>query len=380
MSDVWLSLTGYGISNLEALLILSVIATIVGIGYWHMGRVRHIEAHRLESELTKLQGQLEQLQKEVLAVQQQNERSQAQLVEASRHREEIRNELVVAQGQCRQLQLELDEAQRQRDLDKTQHQNKLDEVRALNDPHRINEMQNNFRREIAHSFRDGLSFVASQCRDARHELLDDQRDLGDILRHAETRALQMRQHALDVLWLESFERQTRTWELVSPREVLERVVRDQYPHAQARNVRLFFQPRSLGSVLTDRQALYRVLNAVIDNAIKYSHDQGGSVKISSFSLEDETGKWLVVDVQDDGIGMRAEIHESIFELTQRGEGLVDGAGLGLPTARREIRLLGGDLHLLESTPHAGSTFRITLPFREGDDPSLPVSASEGEAS
>lgn len=79
------------------------------------------------------------------------------------------------------------------------------------------------------------------------------------------------------------------------------------------------------------------------------------------------GRYVVIEVRDTGIGMPPGIMARIFEpffTTRRGRG---GTGLGLATVLGIIRQSGGTLHV-ESTPGAGTVFRITLPRDETPDP------------
>jgi PAS domain S-box-containing protein len=75
------------------------------------------------------------------------------------------------------------------------------------------------------------------------------------------------------------------------------------------------------------------------------------------------GRYHVISVSDTGTGMTPDVMERIFDpfFTTKGVGL--GSGLGLSTSLGIARAHGGWL-TVESTPGAGSTFRLLLPVPE----------------
>jgi signal transduction histidine kinase len=72
---------------------------------------------------------------------------------------------------------------------------------------------------------------------------------------------------------------------------------------------------------------------------------------------------VAVEVRDRGRGIREEERERIFELRERGDGLIEpGSGLGLYAARQAARRQGGDVVLVRSGPNQGSVFKATFPY------------------
>jgi PAS domain S-box-containing protein len=72
------------------------------------------------------------------------------------------------------------------------------------------------------------------------------------------------------------------------------------------------------------------------------------------------GRWALLTVQDDGVGMSEDTRGHVFEpfFTTKDEG--KGSGLGLSTVYGIVTQSGGRIHL-DSTPGRGSTFTIALP-------------------
>jgi two-component system, OmpR family, sensor kinase len=97
----------------------------------------------------------------------------------------------------------------------------------------------------------------------------------------------------------------------------------------------------------------RILQPLVENAVRHA---SGRVRIQLSG--DERG--VVVAVVDDGPGVAEDEEEAIFEPGVRGSaGHADGAGLGLPLARRLARAAGGDV-TAQAVAGAG-TFRVRLP-------------------
>lgn len=117
-----------------------------------------------------------------------------------------------------------------------------------------------------------------------------------------------------------------------------------------------------GQVLADRSRLTRVLNQLVDNAIRYNWP-GGHVELRTWLQRrgDEFG-WVIA-VRDSGRGMSAEQVRVAFEPFQRlgveQEG-IDGSGIGLTLVRRHVERLHGGVEV-DSRPGQGSEFRVWLP-------------------
>jgi PAS domain S-box-containing protein len=168
------------------------------------------------------------------------------------------------------------------------------------------------------------------------------------------------------------------------RPMLHRLVREEF------HLRFDPDPRPL-HVYADASQFDLVLVNLAMNA-QDALSAGGTVTIGTRCLElgdDATdgppglppGRWAVVWVRDDGHGMDAETLAHVFEpfFTTKRSG--HGTGLGLATTYGVVRQHGGHI-VAESSPGAGSTFRIFLPLVDPPDvaaeiPEPEVSATQG---
>ena len=112
----------------------------------------------------------------------------------------------------------------------------------------------------------------------------------------------------------------------------------------------------------DPKALRRMLDALLDNAVKFNRE-GGRVAVSAR----RAGGAFEIAVADTGIGIAREDLAKLFKpLAQLDAGLArrnSGVGLGLALARRLAELHGGTLDV-ESEPGKGSTFTLRFPAQE----------------
>jgi signal transduction histidine kinase len=102
------------------------------------------------------------------------------------------------------------------------------------------------------------------------------------------------------------------------------------------------------------------LNLLINAAQAIDEGQPERNIITVTTGRDERG-WVVVSVQDTGIGMHPEVARRVFEpfFTTKPVGV--GTGLGLSICHGIVLAMGGEL-VVESTPNFGSTFQVYLPI------------------
>lgn len=109
-------------------------------------------------------------------------------------------------------------------------------------------------------------------------------------------------------------------------------------------------------VVGDGKRIRQILLNLLSNALKFGAGRPVHVRCAS---DGEGG--VEIAVADQGPGIAPGDLPRIWEdFVQLGPGDAAGTGLGLPIARRLAELLGGSLEA-DSTPGAGSTFRLRLP-------------------
>ncbi len=114
----------------------------------------------------------------------------------------------------------------------------------------------------------------------------------------------------------------------------------------------------LPSIRGDTARLRQVLGNLVDNAVKYS-PENGEVRVTAAAANGE----VQISVRDEGPGIPPDQHGRIFEKFARADvpgGSKPGTGLGLFIARSIAEAHGGSLEV-SSAPPAGATFVLTLP-------------------
>jgi two-component system phosphate regulon sensor histidine kinase PhoR len=113
-------------------------------------------------------------------------------------------------------------------------------------------------------------------------------------------------------------------------------------------------------IMADRLHIYHVINNLLDNALKYSPKKP-EISIKS---KNENGH-LLIEVQDNGIGISRENKNKIFEKfhrLQRGDvHNVKGFGIGLFYVKSIVEKMGGIISV-ESELNNGSRFTVRIPY------------------
>jgi signal transduction histidine kinase len=171
---------------------------------------------------------------------------------------------------------------------------------------------------------------------------------------------------LDLAKIESGKMEVRV-EDFSVRDVCEGVASLARPVAERKNIDVECElDEAIPLLQQDPGKLRQIVYNLVSNAIKFT-PEGGRVTLRARA----EGRWIVVEVEDTGIGIAEEDREKIFEkfrqasLSNRTDGVLtrehQGTGLGLSIVRELSKLLGGDVSL-RSTLGQGSTFTVRLPL------------------
>jgi signal transduction histidine kinase len=114
-------------------------------------------------------------------------------------------------------------------------------------------------------------------------------------------------------------------------------------------------------IAVDKEALSRALFNLLDNAVKYSSENPRIV----LRVRNDANH-ILLEVEDNGIGISRSEQQRIFEKFYRSEqameGDVKGSGIGLTLVDHIVKAHGGDI-ILQSEPGKGTKVTIRLPLR-----------------
>ncbi|MFI5317345.1 MAG: ATP-binding protein [Myxococcota bacterium] len=115
---------------------------------------------------------------------------------------------------------------------------------------------------------------------------------------------------------------------------------------------------ALARVLADPIQIARVFQNLLANALRFRSAASPVIAVGASARERDA----LVFVRDNGIGIAAAHHESVFRVFERAHAQVrEGSGMGLAICRRVVERHGGRVWV-ESQPGQGSTFFFTLPL------------------
>jgi PAS domain S-box-containing protein len=115
----------------------------------------------------------------------------------------------------------------------------------------------------------------------------------------------------------------------------------------------------------DREKIEKVIMNILDNAFNYTRKGG---KISIDIQPDDSDQYVVLSVQDSGVGIPKDFHDRVWLRFERHDETaleldVAGTGLGLPIVRELVEMHGGEVWF-ESVVDEGTTFYVKLPQKQ----------------
>jgi signal transduction histidine kinase len=251
------------------------------------------------------------------------------------------------------------------DLDK-----KVDELAQANMAlYEMNRLKSDFLATMSHELRTPLNSIIgfSEVLASSDVLGERQRRYASNIQTSGKMLLGMINDILDLAKIESGKMEVRI-EDFSIRDVCEALANLTRPMADRKNITLECRlEEAIPLLRQDPGKVRQILYNLLSNAIKFT-PEGGRVTLRARS----EGRFVVLEVEDTGIGIAEEDRERIFEKFRQakvpGQGdnvLVrehQGTGLGLSIVRELAKLLGGEIHL-KSQLGQGSTFTVRIPLQ-----------------
>ncbi len=236
-------------------------------------------------------------------------------------------------------------------------------LRDVTELRHLEAVRRDFVSNVSHELKTPLTAMRGYV----EAVLDDQEMSADqrmvFLQKARQNTERLTSIVSDLLSLSRLESQERelSFEPLEVREVIDEVLQDNRDLAESRQVSLELETDGTSPrARADSQALHMAASNLVSNAIQYSPQETGVVRLRLTSTPEEV--WI--EVVDNGTGIPHSEQERIFERFYRIDKArsrkLGGTGLGLSIVRHVMAAHSGRVEL-ESAPGEGSRFRMILP-------------------
>jgi signal transduction histidine kinase len=133
--------------------------------------------------------------------------------------------------------------------------------------------------------------------------------------------------------------------------------------AANKEIRLFSEIKDNLFVNADKNMINTLLRNLLNNAVKFTH-RNGKVVIGAVT----DSKNVIISVKDTGLGISEDKIEKLFRIDTKhsmpGTENEQGTGLGLKLCQEFVDKMGGKIWV-ESVENKGSTFKFSIPVKEG---------------
>nr|WP_238257778.1 ATP-binding protein [Methylobacterium gnaphalii] len=241
-------------------------------------------------------------------------------------------------------------------------------LRDLTESRRLETMRADFVANASHELRTPLASLSGFIETLQGPARDDERAREQFLDIMRAQAQRMTRLIEDLLSLSRIEQREHVppTQLVDLRRIARQLVDERVPLAAERGIALTLQvPDQPLPVLGDRDELMRVVENLVENALKYGGG-GGLVQVSLAREEglDTRPAQIVLAVRDEGPGIAPEhiprLTERFYRVDTASSRRQGGTGLGLAIVKHVLNRHRGRL-VIESEPGRGTTMRVVLP-------------------
>ncbi|TGD77799.1 PAS domain-containing protein [Hymenobacter wooponensis] len=222
---------------------------------------------------------------------------------------------------------------------------------------RTNVDLDNFIYTASHDLKAPITNIEGLLQVLLNELPTNKRegDVGyvlELMQGAVDRFKRTIEHLTDVSKLQKEHAQPATQ--VSLAKVVQDVRLDLMPLIQETGAQLTLDTRNCPSIAFSEKNLRSVVYNLLSNALKYHHPD----RIPEVHLHCRTeGPYLVLEVQDNGLGLDLTRTQHMFQMFQRYHTHVEGSGVGLYMVKKMVENTGGQIQV-QSKLGEGSTFSV----------------------
>ena len=208
---------------------------------------------------------------------------------------------------------------------------------------------------VAHDLKEPLRSIAGFSQILREDLEDDLDDQSkDYISRINAGVGRMQALIDDLSRFASVENDQSTFRRVDTGAIVKDSIARLHSLLEPSGAAVFFD--NLPKVRADARQLELVFQNLIENAIKYRGDSPPNIRISA----DDDGACWTFRVRDNGIGIKQEHQERIFDIFARVTTVGKGTGVGLAIVKKIVNHHGGEIWV-DSEYGRGSEFVFTVP-------------------
>ena len=229
----------------------------------------------------------------------------------------------------------------------------------------LDSMRRDFISNLSHELRTPVSVIRANSETLIDSALEDKNQakiFAKAILHNAERLTDMVSSLLDLSRIEYGELKLN-FEEIDLNKFYEKYIQSIMSLSKKKDIDIKYSPNHKGTVNADFQAIERIMNNLVDNAIKYS-EKGSEITIST---SNEGNDYIKVAVEDNGEGISPEDQEQIFSRFFRTASAratdSQGSGLGLAIVKHLVNNLNGEVGL-ESKEEKGSIFWFTVPISQ----------------
>lgn len=239
-----------------------------------------------------------------------------------------------------------------------QHRYEMALIEAKEFAEQMNQLKMSFLTNMNHELRTPLTSILGFAEVLAEGLDEEKAELVDIIHRSGERLLETLRSVLDLAQIESGHIELRH-EMINVAQLTRQTLSAMRSAANRKGIYLKVElATEEAEAWMDGRAFTRILQNLVDNAIKFTEQGGVTVRL----WDDE--EWVYVRIADTGIGIAHEFLPHLFtEFKQESTGLsrnYEGTGLGLTIAKRLVDTISGTIDV-SSEKGQGSVFTVTLP-------------------
>lgn len=224
-------------------------------------------------------------------------------------------------------------------------------------------MKSEFVANVSHELKTPLTTISGFVETLKKKVYYDEEKRNRFLSIIDEEVKRLRRLIEDILLLSKLENKANkeNLEKINIYRELDEIVYMLTPRANEKNISIdMFIKKNFSFYVCNRDWFKQMIINLLDNAIKYTNDNGG-VKINSYIKE----SYVYISIKDSGIGIPKEdmprVFERFYRVDKSRSRTQGGSGLGLAIVKHIVSEFNGSISL-NSKLDKGSEFVIKLPY------------------